>query len=68
MNKTFLLVALFLNIILGIQASDTIFVRETRIPVMIERQDNVLFKLRLDAKKSQRLDKVILKFGQEVNL
>lgn len=53
---------------LPIFASDTIFVRETQIPILIERQDNVLFLLRLDAKASRSLDKVILDFGKEVNL
>lgn len=51
-----------------VQAEDTIFVRETRIPVLIERQDNVLFYLRLDAKESQTLNDVVLKFGIGVNL
>lgn len=49
-------------------ASDTVFVRETQIPVLIERQDNVLFMLRLNAKESRTLDEVVLNFGNEVNL
>ena len=51
-----------------VKAADTIFVKETRIPILIERQDNVLFYLRLDAKESQTLNDVVLKFGKDVKL
>lgn len=49
------------------QAADTLFVRETRIPILIERQDNILYYLRLDARESNKLDDLTLKFGDEVN-
>ena len=58
----------FLCAIPVVQAADTIFVRETRIPILIERQDNVLFYLRLDAKESQTLNDVVLNLGEGVNL
>ncbi len=45
-------------------ASDTVFVRETQIPILIERQDNVLFMLRLNAKESRSLDEVVFEFWQ----
>lgn len=51
-----------------VRAADTVFVRETRIPILIERKDNVLFYFRLDAKESQTLNDVVLKFGKGVNL
>ena len=51
-----------------LKAADTIFIKETRIPILIERQDNVLFYLRLNAKESQTLNDVVLKFGKDVNL
>ncbi len=50
------------------QKQDTVAVRETRIPVLIERQDNELFNLRIDATQSQGLNDVKLSFGKEVNL
>lgn len=50
------------------QKQDTVAVRETRIPVLIERQDNELFNLRIDATQSQVLNDVKLNFGKEVNL
>lgn len=53
---------------LQLMASDTVFVRETQIPILIERQDNVLFLMRLNAKESRSMDKVILNFGKDVNM
>ena len=47
-----------------VKASDTVFIHETQIPVLIERQDNVLFYLRLDAKESKKLDEIILDFSK----
>lgn len=49
-------------------AADTVAVRETRIPVLIERQDNELFHLRIEAAQSQMLNEVKLNFGKDVNL
>lgn len=50
------------------KASDTVFVKETKIPILIERKDNVLFYLRLDAKSGSVLNDVTLKFGDGVSL
>jgi len=70
MKKAVILFSLFcfLCAIPVVRAADTIFVRETRIPILIERQDNVLFYLRLDAKESQTLNDVVLNFGKGVDL
>ncbi|WP_373824986.1 BNR-repeat neuraminidase N-terminal domain-containing protein, partial [Bacteroides heparinolyticus] len=38
------------------QAADTVFVHETQIPVLIERQDNVLFRMRLETSVGKTLD------------
>ena len=51
-----------------VRSADTLFIRETQIPMLIERQDNVLFYFRLDAKESRVLDQVVLAFGKETNL
>lgn len=53
---------------LSVFASDTVFVKETQIPVLIDRKDNVLFYLRIDAKESKTLDKLTLQLGNEVDL
>ena len=50
-----------------IWAADTVFVRETQIPILIERHDNTLFMLRLNAKESLVLDEVVLNFSKDVN-
>ena len=41
-------------------AADTVFVKEPRVPVLLERQDNVLFYLRIPARESRVLDGVTL--------
>lgn len=66
----FLLFILFclLCVIPVVRAADTIFIRETQVPVLIERVDNVLFYLRLDAKESTMLNRIILNFGEDTNL
>lgn len=69
MKKNYcLLFFMFLCWVLPSKATDTIFVRETRIPILIERQDNVLFYLRLDAQSSQVLNDVTLNLGKDVTL
>lgn len=47
-----------------VRASDTVFIRETQIPILIERQDNVLFYIRLDAEESKFLNEVVLNFNK----
>lgn len=70
MKKPAILFLLFclLRSVPVVRAADTIFVRETQIPVLIERADNVLFCLRLDAKESKVLDEIVLDFGKDTNL
>lgn len=67
-KNLFLSIIFSFCVILQSVASDTVFVRETQIPVLIERQDNVLFMLRLNAKESRVLDEVVLNFGKDVNV
>lgn len=70
MKKTPLLFLLFCFLCTTpvLYAADTIFVKETRIPVLIERQDNVLFYLRLNAQESKKLNNVVLKFDKGTRL
>lgn len=68
-NSWLLGILLFLSPLqMSAQKQDTVAVRETRIPVLIERQDNELFNLCIDATQSQVLNDVKLSFGKEVNL
>lgn len=41
-----------------VRASDTVFIKEAQVPILIERQDNLLFYLRFDARDSRMLDGV----------
>lgn len=68
MKRLFLFITFIGSIALSVCAIDTVYVRETQIPILIERQDNVLFYLRLDAKDNQQLNEVSLEFGKNVNL
>ena len=68
MKKLSLLVFLaFLSIFL-VKATDTIQVKQTRIPILIDRIDNALFYIRIDAKEAKTLSELKLKFGNDVNL
>ncbi len=49
-------------------AADTLFVKQAQLPVLLERKDNIMFYMRMDAAAGQNLDGVTLKFGDEVNL
>ena len=56
----FFLLLLMAGFAWNAKAADTVYVRETQVPVLIERQDNVLYYLRLNARESQTLNEVIL--------
>ena len=64
----YLLFLILLGYSFDVKASDTVFIHETQIPVLIERQDNVLFYIRLDAKESKMLDEVVLDFNKSTHL
>lgn len=67
MKKTIFITLLFL-ISLAAYAADTLYVKETQTPVLIERKDNVLFYLRLDASQNTVLNEISLRFGKSVRL
>ena len=48
------------------QATDTVYVHETQLPILIERKDNVLFLMRLTTDESdKKLNEVALQFDSE---
>lgn len=47
-------------------AQDTVKIKETQIPVLVERKDNVLYYMRLNAKNSHILDYVIITLDRNV--
>lgn len=54
--------------VVGLKATDTVYIKAPQVPVLIERQDNVLFYIRLDAQDIKVLDNVSVTFGKDVPL
>lgn len=50
------------------QAKDTLFIQQKQLPILIERHDNILMQMRIDAQESKKLNRISLEFGKEVNL
>lgn len=67
MKKLFLSLLCLLSII-SVKGADTILVKSPQIPILIERHDNVLFYMRLNANETKVLDNVTVNFGKDVNL
>lgn len=67
MKNLFLSLLCLLSVV-SVKGADTILVKSPQIPVLIERHDNVLFYMRLNAKDTKVLDNVTVKFGKDVNL
>ena len=51
-----LLIILFTVFTLASQARDTLFVQQPQWPILIERHDNVLLLMRIDAQESRKLE------------
>lgn len=66
MKRINTLLCLFFTVI-SAMASDTVYVKETQIPILIDRKDNVLYYLRVEAKEGETLDQLTLQLGKEVN-
>ena len=52
----------------NVSAQDKVSVYEPQLPILIERHDNVLFNLRIDAKENKALSEVKLIFREGVKL
>lgn len=69
MKKKILTLSLLLLLSLfSVQAAETVRIRETQIPILLERIDNALFYIRIDADKGATLNEVKLTLGDEVRL
>lgn len=51
-----------------IHGADTIQVKQTRIPILIDRTDNVLCYIRIDAENAKELNEIKLRFSADVDL
>lgn len=67
MKKLLSLTAGLLSV-MTVQAADTLFIKAPQVPILIERNDNVLFYMRMDAKETKTLDEVTVTFGKDVPL
>lgn len=68
MKKIILLSLLFVASASFLQGADTIKVKQTRVPILIDRIDNALFYIRIDAQESKELTEVTLHFDSSVNM
>lgn len=68
MKKIILFALTMVMAILPVEGADTLRVKQTRIPILIDRKDNVLFYLRLEASESKQLDEIRLRFAQETDM
>lgn len=66
--KKFLSLTAGLLSVMAVQAADTLFIKAPQVPILIERNDNVLFYMRMDAKETKTLDEVTVSFGKDVPL
>ena len=66
--KRFFSLTLGLLAAMASQAADTIYTKAPQIPILLERNDNVLFYMRMDAKDTKTLDEVSITFDKNVPL
>lgn len=66
--KKFLSLTAGLLSVMAVQAADTLFIKAPQVPILIERNDNVLFYMRMDAKETKTLDEVTVTFCKDVPL
>lgn len=66
--RKILFINLLLFTILAVNGADTIQVKQPQTPILIDRNDNVLFYIRIDAKETQKLSEIALQFSDEVQL
>lgn len=52
---------------LTMRATDTVHVKQTKVPILIDRADNVLFYLRINAGQSEKMTDLQLRFDDAVN-
>lgn len=64
-----MLIFLLISILsVAVRASDTLFVKQQQVPILIERSDNVLMFLRIDVTETSTLDNVTISFSDETDL
>lgn len=59
---------LFACAFVAMQAGETVQIKQNRVPVMLERSDNPVYFVRIEAAQGRQLSDIILSFGEEANL
>lgn len=70
MKKTYIVLAIigFMQLFSFAKADDTIFIKQSKTPILIERHDNPLFYIKLESNNGGVMNNVTLSFGKDVNL
>lgn len=70
MNKIYIVLVIFsfMQISLFAKANDTIYIKESQTPILIERYDNPLLYFKLNTKDGGVMDHITFSFGENVNL
>ncbi len=70
MNKIYIVLVIFsfMQISLFAKANDTIYIKESQTPILIERYDNPLLYFKLNTKDGGVMDNITFSFGENVNL
>lgn len=66
MNKIILFLSLFISV--SLYSNDTVKVRQPQIPVLIDRQDNILYYIRLESNAGDILDNIKLAIKSDIDL
>ncbi|MDD2512662.1 MAG: exo-alpha-sialidase [Proteiniphilum sp.] len=68
MKRIFLIALSLVMITLSAEGADTLRVKQTRIPILIDRKDNVLFYFRVEASASKQLDEIRFCFSRRTDM
>ena len=70
MKKNYIVLAIigFMQLFSFAKADDTIFIKQSKTPILIERHDNPLFYIKLESNNGGVMNNVTLSFGKDVNL
>lgn len=68
MKRSFYSFLLCLLSLTTVYAADSLFVRKPQIPILIDRTDNILLEMRVNAHKGDILNKLSLQFRQGIDL
>lgn len=68
MKKNILLLSLFLLSVLFVQGKNTLQVKQQQVPILTDREDNVLFYIRLDSEEFKKLDDITISLEGDMPL